>query len=216
VNLLASDDSSAVAIRLNKLLDDVGLDELPEEQGNSFGIFLSVILRWNSRTNLTSVRDEESILSRHFVECIATARVIPPVTTLLDYGSGAGLPGIPIAICRSEIVVTLAESQGKKAAFLQEAVRALGLEAIVHSGRAEDLTQTFDCVVLRAVDKMADAVSAAARLVKAGGWMALMTSTADVGALQEAAGDGFTWRETVRLPASDSRILALGLKASAG
>ena len=79
---------------------------------------------------LTAIRDEEGILTRHFVESIVCARALPAgIATLLDVGSGAGFPGIPIALCRSEIAVTLAESQGKKAAFLQEAVRVLGVAA---------------------------------------------------------------------------------------
>ena len=86
------------------------------------------------------MRDEQGILSRHFVESIVVARELPQgIRTLLDFGSGAGLPGIPIALCRPEIAVTLAESQGKKAAFLQEAVRVLAISAMVHAGRAETL-----------------------------------------------------------------------------
>ena len=90
-----------------------------------------------------------AFLSRHFVESIACARALPEgISTLLDFGSGGGFPGIPIALCRPEIAVTLAESQGKKAAFLQEAVRVLGSQAKVHAGRAELLTTQFDCVTL--------------------------------------------------------------------
>ena len=93
-----------------------------------FEDYLSLILRWNARVNLTAIRDEEGILQRHFVESIACARALPAdITTLLDFGSGAGFPGIPIALCRPEISVTLAESQGKRAAFLHEAVRVLGI-----------------------------------------------------------------------------------------
>ena len=92
-------------------------------------------------------------------------------TVMLDFGSGAGFPGIPISLCRPEIQVTLAESQGKKAAFLQEAVRVLGLAAKVHAGRAETAATRFDCVVLRAVDRMELAVQVASGLVgPAAGW----------------------------------------------
>ncbi|MGB9145730.1 MAG: 16S rRNA (guanine(527)-N(7))-methyltransferase RsmG, partial [Acidobacteriaceae bacterium] len=81
--------------------------------------YLALLLRWNARMNLTAVRDPESILRRHFAESLFAAEHIPPgVATLLDFGSGAGFPGIPIAIARPEIAVTLAESQNKKAAFL--------------------------------------------------------------------------------------------------
>lgn len=131
---------------------------------------------------------------------------------MLDYGSGAGLPGIPIALCRPEIAVTLAESQGKKAAFLQEAVRALGISAKVHAGRAEVLRTVFDCVVMRAVDRMPKAVAAAAQLVAPTGWLAPMTTDAELPGLQEIAGAQFRWEAPIRLPGSKSRLLALGWK----
>jgi 16S rRNA (guanine527-N7)-methyltransferase len=178
-----------------------------------FEAYLSLFVRWNARVNLTSVRDEEGILSRHFVESIACARALPAgISTLLDFGSGGGFPGVPIALCRPEITVTLAESQGKKAAFLQEAVRVLGLSAKVYAGRAELLATHFDCVTLRAVDRMAEAVAAAARLVGDGGWLALMTTRSDLSGLQAAAGAGFSWAEVVSLPGSEERVLALGAR----
>jgi 16S rRNA (guanine527-N7)-methyltransferase len=136
------------------------------------------------------------------------------IRTLLDFGSGAGLPGIPIALCRPEIAVTLAESQGKKAAFLQEAVRVLGIEAKVHAGRAEALRAVFDCVVLRAVDKMPKAVAAAVPLVAPAGWLALMTTGADIAQLQKAAGTEISWGEPVKLPFGNDRVLALGRRIS--
>lgn len=199
------------ADRLNVLLTEAGLAPVTPEQASCFAAYLSLILRWNARTNLTAVRDEEGILSRHFVECIACARALPTgIATLLDFGSGAGLPGIPIAILRPEIAVTLAESQGKKAAFLQEAARTLGLPIAIHSSRAEDLRAVFDLVILRAVDKMAAAVTAAISLVAPSGWLALMTTHSDLPLLQAEAGQEFIWSESVSLPGSDQRILALG------
>jgi 16S rRNA (guanine527-N7)-methyltransferase len=175
---------------------------------------VSLILRWNARINLTSIRDEAGIISRHIVESIAVSVGLPAgIGTLLDFGSGAGLPGIPIAICRPEIEVTLAESKNKKAAFLREAVRVLDLGTKVHSGRAEELRVRFDCVTLRAVDKMAAAASSAAGLVAPGGWLALMTTSADEDQLKAAAGAGFTWKEAASLAGGVSRVLLLGMKS---
>ncbi len=199
--------------RLNALLTEAGLEGLDAVQGQHFEKFLSLILRWNSRVNLTSIRDEEGILSRHFVESIACARALPSrIATLLDFGSGAGLPGVPIAICRPEIAVTLAESHGKKAAFLQEAVRSLEIQAKVHPGRAEVVSEVFDCVVLRAVERMAEAMESAVHLVAQGGWLAAMTTEADAGVLKTAAGTGLSWAAPVPLPRSEQRILMLGQK----
>lgn len=203
--------SGDAGLRLNALLEGAGLTGLDVAQADRFGAYLALLVRWNARVNLTAIRDEEGILSRHFVESIACARALPAgISTLLDFGSGGGFPGIPIALCRPEIAVTLAESQGKKAAFLQEAVRVLGLSAKVHSQRAELLRTQFDCVTLRAVDRMHEAVSAASILVAPGGWLAPMTTTSELAGVKAAAGTDFTWSTPVGLPGGDDRIVALG------
>lgn len=200
-------------IRLDQLLQELDLESLDHIQSKGFDLYLSLLLRWNGRVNLTTIRDEEGILRRHFVESIFCARSLPAgIASLLDFGSGAGFPGIPIVLCRPEIAVTLAESQGKKAAFLSEAVRVLGISARVHSGRAEALRTVFDCVTLRAVDKMGEAVQAAAQLVRHGGWLALMTTGKELVTLKSVVGEEFTWPEVFPLPSSKDRILALGVR----
>jgi 16S rRNA (guanine527-N7)-methyltransferase len=207
-----SEISDTVGSKLNALLENAALDPLDLAQAELFSEYLSLLLRWNERVNLTAIRDEAGILSRHFVESIACARALPAdITTLLDFGSGAGFPGLPIALCRPEITVTLAESQGKKAAFLREAVRLLNIPVKVHSERAEILGMQFDCVALRAVDKMALAVESAAKIVRPGGWLAPMTTNAELPALQAVAGVQFSWNSTINLPGGEDRILALGL-----
>jgi len=209
-----TESPNLAATRLNALRSDAAQSPLDPTQTQRFADLLSLFLRWNARINLSAIHDQESILKRHFVESIACARALPAgISTLLDFGSGAGFPGIPIALCRPEIAVTLAESQGKKAAFLREAARVLGLSAKVHSGRAESLTTNFDCVTLRAVDKMELAVQAAAQLVRPGGWLALMTTTAGLPALKASAGAEFTWNPELHLPSGDDRLLALGVRA---
>jgi 16S rRNA (guanine527-N7)-methyltransferase len=207
-------DGSETGSRLNVLLATVGLDPLDDETIRRFESYLSLFVRWNERLNLSAVRVEEGILSRHIVESIDVARALPVgITTLLDFGSGAGLPGIPIALCRPEIEVTLAESQGKKAAFLQEAVRTLGISAKIYAGRAEDLRAVFDCVTLRAVDRMPKAVANAVPMVAVQGWLALMTTDQDLLQLQSAAGAKFSFKETHALPGSMQRMLALGQRS---
>ncbi|MGB8032189.1 MAG: 16S rRNA (guanine(527)-N(7))-methyltransferase RsmG [Terracidiphilus sp.] len=203
--------AEGAASRLNDLLQKAGLAPPDDQTVSQFEVYLSLFVRWNERLNLSSVRDEESLISRHIIESIVVARSLPAeIATLLDFGSGGGLPGIPIALCRPQVAVTLAESKGKKAAFLQEAVRALGIAAKVHSDRAEKLHAGFDCVALRAVEKMPKAVAAAAKLVAPQGWLALMTTDAGLTELQTAAGPQFRWDSPIRLPESESRILALG------
>jgi len=206
-----SEAEKPVGVRLNELLAENGLKTLDAAQTHHFEDYLSLLLRWNARVNLTAIRDEDGILKRHFVESIACAQALPAeIHTLLDFGTGAGFPGLPIALCRPEIAVTLAESQGKKAAFLSEAVRVLGVAAKVHSERAETLGAEFDCVTLRAVDKMEKAVQAASRLVRRGGWLALMTTESELEKLKVSAGGEFAWAGVVRLPDGEDRLLVLG------
>jgi len=206
-----SEEAKSAGLRLNALLAEAGSEPLDSLLTQQFEEYLSLILRWNARVNLTAIRDEEGILSRHFVESITCARALPAgIRTLLDFGSGAGFPGIPIELCRPEIAVTLAESQGKKAAFLSEAVRVLGIPAKVHAQRAELLTVPFDCVTLRAVDRMELAVQTGGRLVCPGGWLALMTTVGELPRMQAAAGEEFSWEHTARLPGGADRLLALG------
>jgi len=202
---------NGAGFRLNAALRECGQEPIDEQMTGQFELYLSLILRWNARLNLTSVRTEDGIISRHLAESIACARALPEgVATLLDFGSGAGLPGIPIALCRPEIHVTLAESQGKKAAFLREAVRTLGIKVMVHAGRAETIRDVFDCVVLRAVDKMPKAVAAAARLVAPRGWLALMISENQLEELKRAAGHRFSWVVKGQSGGETERVVALG------
>jgi 16S rRNA (guanine527-N7)-methyltransferase len=204
-------DRESIVERLNELLTGASLEPLDAGLGGRFADYLALLMKWNGRMNLTAIRDEEGILSRHFVESIACARALPAgVATLLDFGSGAGFPGVPIALCRPEIEVTLAESQGKKAAFLQEAARVLELGSKVYSQRAEGLAVRFDCVTLRAVDRMERAVKGAVGLVACGGWLALMTTSAEVAGLQAAAGAGCSWSEPVLVPGGTDRVMVFG------
>lgn len=199
--------------RLSHMLADAALKPLFNTQLVQFATYLNLLQKWNARLNLTAIRHEDGILSRHFVECIACAQSLPAgISTLLDLGSGAGFPGIPIVLCRPEIAVTLAESQSKKAAFLQEAIRSLAIRAQVHSGRAETTPQQFDCVTLRAVDRMDSATETAATLVKPGGWLAPMTTHTELPNLQRIAGPQFQWQSPIPLPNSEDRILALASK----
>lgn len=190
-------------------LDDAGLDPVALDH---FEAYLALLVKWNMRMNLTAVRKPEEIVQRHFAECIFAARQIPEnVKTLLDFGSGAGLPGIPIAICRPEIGVTLAESQGKKASFLREAVRTMGLKAEVWDRRVEEMPKerVFDGVTLRAVDKMAEASRAAVERLASGGWMAVFTTRKLEEGLEKLR--GIRWEDTLPIPGSEQEILKTGI-----
>ncbi|MGC2616844.1 MAG: 16S rRNA (guanine(527)-N(7))-methyltransferase RsmG [Terracidiphilus sp.] len=211
---ISRDRSDAGRSSINHLLATADLKPLDVNATARFEEYLALILRWNSRMNLTAIRDPEQILCRHFVESIACAQHLPEgIGSLLDFGSGAGFPGIPIALCRPEIAVTLAESQSKKAAFLQEIVRTLGLNVSVFAKRAELLARPFDCVTLRAVDRMEQAVSAAANLIGAGGRLAILTTRAQLLHVQKSAGPAFRWIDPFPIPGSDQRVMVLAFKA---
>jgi 16S rRNA (guanine527-N7)-methyltransferase len=176
-----------------------GLGPLPAGAAEQFSRFAELLLRWNARMNLTAIRTPEEVLQRHFLEGIFCARQIPEGTrTLLDFGSGAGFPGIPIVLCRPEIEVTLGEAQSKKAAFLREAVRTLGLKAEVFDRRVEQMEagRVFDVVAMRAVDRAETAVEVAAQRVGMAGSMVLLTT-----GIPEVA--GFEVRERAAIPGSD-------------
>ncbi len=139
----------------------------PPQLFEQLSAYLDLLLKWNARTNLTAVHDPEAIVTRHFGESLFLAAHVPAgIQTVLDLGSGAGFPGLPLQLLRPDLTVTLAESQHKKSAFLREVIRSLHLTAKVHAGRAEDLveTQSFDLVTLRAVDKMQKALRLAGAL----------------------------------------------------
>jgi 16S rRNA (guanine527-N7)-methyltransferase len=162
--------------------------------------YLDLLLKWNARTNLTAIRDPEEIVRRHFGESLFAARHLDPgTTTLLDFGSGAGFPGLPIALLRPEIAVTLAESQNKKATFLREVVRTLALPIEVWSDRVEAMpaTRRFDVVALRAVDDMETAVPAAIARIAPGGRLAILTTKASTLAVARS----------IPLPNSQSGVL---------
>ncbi len=136
------------------------------------------LIEWNQKFNLTAIRDAESIRVKHFLDsysCVLAWKAAPPLR-LVDVGTGAGFPGIPLKIIYPSMHVTLVESVGKKAMFCQHIVSKLGLENIniVHA-RAEDFGQkpeyreSFDWAVARAVAHMSILSEYLLPLVKIGG-----------------------------------------------
>jgi 16S rRNA (guanine527-N7)-methyltransferase len=207
------DDTTAV--RLNEILAEASHQALNPALGEQFSLYYKLYERWNQHINLSAIRDKEGVLRRHFAESILAAEVVPAeVKTLLDFGSGAGFPGIPLALCRPQIDVTLAESQLKKAGFLQEVVRSLGLSAEVFCGRAEHIGRSFDCVTLRAVDDMDRAVKNAVKLAAPGGWLLILTTEADAVRWPKLV-EGVEWQELTPLRIGISTLPLLGRKSGA-
>lgn len=136
--------------------------------------YLALLERWNRTYNLTAVRD--NWVSNHLLDSLAVAPHLPE-GSVVDVGSGAGLPGIPLAVAQPARPVTLLDSSHKKGAFLQQALIECGLRnCSVHIGRAEDWMPDvpFDGAISRAFSDLAGFVDAARTLVRAGGWLAAM------------------------------------------
>jgi 16S rRNA (guanine527-N7)-methyltransferase len=198
------------------------------------------LLRWNARINLTAVRQPEEMVTRHFGESLFAARhlfpqpehpnapdgqSIPPPpqpsaafepsgegnsTRLIDIGSGAGFPGLPIKIWSPHTHVTLIESNHKKATFLREVSRAItSTDVDVFRGRAEDFQASADLVTLRAVEHFEHVLPVAANLVAPPGRLALLIVRRQMESLAELA-PTFQWSEPVPIPLSEERILLIG------
>ena len=117
--------------------------------------YLDFLAEWNRHTNLTAVREPEAMVTRHLLDSLV---LLPHLagTRLADLGSGAGLPGIPLALARPDLEVTLVDSNGKKARFLRAAVAELGLRAEVAQTRVETLAGSFDTLTARAFTSLAN------------------------------------------------------------
>jgi 16S rRNA (guanine527-N7)-methyltransferase len=190
------------------LLQTLPGPEIGAERLASYG---NLLLHWNTRLSLTAIRDEAELIERHLMEGVFAAGHHPSGKLTLDFGSGTGVPGIPIAICREQIAITLAESHRKKAAFLQETVRVLGLNAVVHPDRAETLAPgSFDTVWMRAVEKSAAMLPLAATLVAPGGSLCLL-GTGGAPRIDASSLKGSSWKwKTLPLPGSKDRVLHIG------
>jgi 16S rRNA (guanine527-N7)-methyltransferase len=193
--------------------------------------YIDILLRWNSRINLTAIREPEQIVTRHFGESlflarnlfVGTAAIACPagrrpanagVSTdiaLADVGSGAGFPGIPIKLWAPDVSLTLIESNHKKAAFLREISRSLTLTGVnIQNARAETLPPaTFDVATLRAVERFDLALPTAARLLKPQGRLALLIASAQLPKAQSLLPDR-TFSDPLPIPLSTSRVIVLG------
>lgn len=182
-------------------------------------MYIDILLKWNSRINLTAVRQPEEIVSRHFGESLFAAQYLFPrgaesSGSVIDVGSGAGFPGIPIGMWVPRASITLIESNQKKATFLKEVCRTLILTNInVLPGRAEGFENQAEFVTLRAVEAFEDVVPTASKLTGPGGKLALLIGLSQVKRARELA-PGFEWAVPVEIPQSSSRVLLIGSRES--
>jgi len=178
--------------------------DLTDAQVSHLEKHFELLQRWNKVLNLTTIRTVEEIVERHYCESLFLGSCLPDgALRIADVGSGAGFPGIPVAVLRPECSVALIESHKRKSVFLREASRNLPSVCIL-AERVENVREVFDWAVSRAVafETIEETVSALADHVAllAGG--------------ERPSGTRFTWNDPIQLLWSNRRFLWLGRRVS--
>jgi 16S rRNA (guanine527-N7)-methyltransferase len=167
--------------------------ELSEKKLELFMLYLSQLKVWNEKINLTAVKTDRDIIIKHFLDSLTPAEMIGEQIKLLDIGSGAGFPGVPLKIVRPDLDVTLLESSGKKVLFLKDLIRKLGLKKLkAVSLRAEDAKNglprhSFDCVITRAVGSIQHVLELSLPYIKEDGHIILMRGRTGVNNIDETS-----------------------------
>jgi len=182
---------------------------LDEKKLSNFGVYLDEIKKWNEKMNLTSITEENEIVTRHFLDSLTPLSFLKGIEKVLDIGSGAGFPGIPLKIAAPSMVVTLMESTEKKIFFLRHIIRTLQLPiAETLFARAEDKAiismrgGAFGCVISRALSGIDDFLALAAPYVKRNGFVIAMKGPAEEELRKELAGRKYELHE-IKIPFTD-------------
>jgi 16S rRNA (guanine527-N7)-methyltransferase len=221
-----------MTVTLQHIQDAANAAGVPLSQAQAAQLlrYRDLLIEWNARFNLTAITDDESILARHFVDSLTVLRVLKAGAgqTLLDVGTGAGLPGIPLKIAQPDLDVTLMDSTGKKVTFCQAVIDDLKLAGIrAVKERAEEAAhrpayrEEFDVVVARALAPLPVLVEYLLPFVRVGGLcIAMKGSDADAEIAQAARaiqklGGALLRAEPVTLPGlPDQRALVVIEKLS--
>ncbi len=148
---------------------------LSSHQANQFEQYYRMLVDWNGRMNLTAITDPEGVFSKHFCDSLAALPYIPEGAALIDVGTGAGFPGVPLKIVRPDLKLTLLDSLNKRILFLNELLSELGIAAeTVHlraeeAGRDPAFRERFDVATTRAVTRLPVLVELTVPLLKTGG-----------------------------------------------
>lgn len=196
-------------------------ERLYSKQLEQISTYIELLLKWNARMNLTAVRDPEQIVTRHFGESLFVGHYLFPdeasAASLIDVGSGAGFPGLPIAILRPEVRVTLVEAHAKKATFLKEVVRSTGLRNVtVAAVRAEGFSGVGDVVTFRAVEHFEAILPVCAALVAAGGRLGALVGSSQVADAKRLIDDKWMTEAEVNLLGSTQRVLWISGRRDGG
>jgi 16S rRNA (guanine527-N7)-methyltransferase len=211
--------------------------DLSAAQLGKVSVYIDTLLKWNARINLTSIRDEQQIVTRHFGESFLLAQCLfasEPQTSeddeqhkklveglgdkqVLDIGSGAGFPGLPLKIWADQVRLTLVEANHKKSSFLREVVRAIALQGVsVISERAETLADNSDfgradIVTVRAVERFSEILPVALTLLAPNGRLALLIGRAQIDLLPRDGGT--VWAPPINVPESESRVICIASRS---
>ncbi len=182
---------------------------LDDEANESFGLYLKELLKWNQKINLTAIRSEKEIVLKHFLDSLSVFPFLPEHSSILDIGSGAGFPGIPLKIIPSTFEMTLIDSVRKKVDFQRHIIRMLGLKGTeaIH-GRVQDggilqsIGGRFDIILSRAFSNLRTFLVLSSPFLKEGGTVIAMKGEVEdreMRPLDETDGLGYRWQKTIPL-----------------
>jgi 16S rRNA (guanine527-N7)-methyltransferase len=182
---------------------------LAETEIGAFDLYLEELLKWNRKINLTAIRTEKGIVQKHFLDSLCVYPFIPHISTLLDIGSGAGFPGIPLKIVQPALEVTLIDAIRKKVDFQRHIIRKLGLKGIeaIHSRVQEKAVLQsqegrFAIVISRAFSDLQTLLVLSVPLLKKGGIVVAMkgrVNREEIRLLSEKEGTPYRLRKIIPL-----------------
>lgn len=208
-------DEVDITERLQAGLATLG-DPVSAEQVQRLSVYLQLLAKWNRAFNLTAVRNANDMVVRHILDSLVV-RVFLQGRTVLDVGTGAGLPGIPLAVMEPDRAFTLLDSGGKKIRFLRHVLGELQLNNVtVEHSRVEAYTpeQSYDTVVCRAFSSLGDFVSACGRLIAEDGRLLAMKGRYPDQELTELAAPWSARCEPLRVPGLDGQRHAVLIQAA--
>ena len=156
-------------------VEELGI-KLSKEQAEIFFDYMNLLLEWNEKINLTAITEEKEVIVKHFVDSLTIAKYIPEGASLVDVGTGAGFPGIPLKIIRDDLKITLLDSLQKRINFLDVVIKKLNLKNIetIHArveefGKNSKYRESFEVATSRAVANLSTLTEYLLPLVKVGG-----------------------------------------------